>query len=90
MGLVPLETTALPQPWARAFQICHQVLPCELPPLRHHLFLPVKSQHLPSSYLEEMARMGHLGAEIFTLPLPHHHIPFRQSVSTSLKNQSKI
>ena len=32
MGLVPLQATALPQPWVSAFQIRHQVLPHE-PPL---------------------------------------------------------
>lgn len=47
MGLVPLEATALPQPWVSAFQIRHQVLPYEPPPPAITLFFQLSHSVFP-------------------------------------------
>lgn len=65
MGLMPLEATALLQPWVSAVQSWHQVLPCELfAPPSVVSCLPVKSQRLSCPYLGGDDTHRHLGAEI--------------------------
>lgn len=70
MGLVPLEATALPQPWVSAFQIRRQVLPYEPPPPAITLFFQVKSQRLPSSYLGGNVARGIWVWKFSPFPLP--------------------